>query len=55
MAKALRTYQVTLCNQGQRVSYICTHRNGVAAVINAMDVYPGATSVSAKPINSYRA
>lgn len=53
MAKVL--YHVTVFTPQGSNSYIAIARNGVAAVSDALGLFPGARSVKAKPVNAYRA
>ena len=55
MARALRTYQVTVIDGDKHISFTTQQRSGFNAANYALSVYPWARSVSTKPINSYRA
>lgn len=52
---AKRPYHVTVYTPQGSNSYIAIARSGVAAVSDALRLFPDARSVAAKPINTHRA
>lgn len=52
---AQKTYHVTVHTPQGRSCYIALARNGVAAVCDALGIYPGARAIAAKPVNTHRA
>ncbi|WP_312569113.1 hypothetical protein [Comamonas sp.] len=55
MPRNLLTYQVSLVNNKEHIQLITQQRSGADAASYALSIYPWASAVSTKPINSYRA
>lgn len=51
----LRPYQMRVHTPQGTSSYIALAANGVAATCDALGIYPGARSITAKPVTTHRA
>lgn len=50
----LHSYHVTVHTPNGRTSYITPSRNGVHAISIALDMFPDAKAVKAKPVTQHR-
>ncbi|MBP9940079.1 MAG: hypothetical protein KBF33_01635 [Comamonas sp.] len=55
MARPLRTYRVSLVNNKEHIQLITQQRSGADAATYALRIYPWASAVSTKPINTNHA
>ena len=55
MARTTRTYRVSLINNKEHIQLTTQQRSGADAAAYALRIYPWASAVSTKPINTHRA
>lgn len=55
MARTIATYHVSVVNAKEHIQLTTRQRSGADAAAFALRIYPWASAVSTKPINTHRA